>query len=60
MVEQLNRAVNEVLKMPEVTAQLAANGASAPALDARQFGDLIEEHTRTWERIVRPLNLQLE
>jgi tripartite-type tricarboxylate transporter receptor subunit TctC len=60
VVEQLNRAVNEVLKMPEVMAQLAANGASAPALDAKQFGDLIEEHTRTWERIVRPLNLQLE
>jgi tripartite-type tricarboxylate transporter receptor subunit TctC len=60
VVEQLNRAVNEVLKMPEVTAQLAANGASAPALDAKQFGDLIEEHTRTWERIVKPLNLQLE
>ena len=25
-----------------------------------QFGDLIAEHTRTWEQIVKPLNLQLD
>jgi tripartite-type tricarboxylate transporter receptor subunit TctC len=60
VVERLNRTVNEVLKMPEVMAQLQANGASAPALDTKQFGELIEEHTRTWERIVKPLNLQLD
>jgi hypothetical protein len=29
-------------------------------LDTKQFGELIEEHTRTWERIVKPLNLQLD
>jgi tripartite-type tricarboxylate transporter receptor subunit TctC len=60
VVEQLNRAVNEVLKSPEVTAQLEANGGSAPVLDTKQFAELIEEHTRTWERIVKPLNLQLD
>jgi tripartite-type tricarboxylate transporter receptor subunit TctC len=60
VVEQLNRAVNEVLKLPEVKAQLEANGASAPVLDTKQFADLIDEHTRVWERIVKPLNLQLD
>jgi tripartite-type tricarboxylate transporter receptor subunit TctC len=60
VVEQLNRSVNEVLKLPEVQAHMEANGASAPTLDTRQFGALIEEHTRTWERIVKPLNLQLD
>ena len=60
VVEQLNRAVNEVLKLPEVQAQLDANGATAPLLSPRQFGELIAEHTRTWERVVRPLNLQLD
>jgi tripartite-type tricarboxylate transporter receptor subunit TctC len=60
VVEQLNRSVNEVLKMPEVQAQMEANGASAPTLDTKHFSALIEEHTRTWERIVKPLNLQLD
>jgi tripartite-type tricarboxylate transporter receptor subunit TctC len=60
VVERLNRAVNEVLALPDVKAQLEANGASAPLLDMKQFGELIEEHTRVWERIVKPLNLQLD
>ncbi|MEJ8839400.1 Bug family tripartite tricarboxylate transporter substrate binding protein [Ramlibacter sp. AN1133] len=60
VVEQLNRSVNEVLRLPEIQAQLDANGANAPALDPRQFGALIAEHTHTWERIVKPMNLQLD
>lgn len=60
VVDQLNRAVNEVLKMPEVQSQLESNGASAPQLNPTQFGELIEEHTRTWERIIKPLNIQLD
>ena len=60
VVEQLNRSVNEVLKLPVIQAQLDANGAHAPALDPRQFGALIAEHTHTWELIVKPMNLQLD
>lgn len=60
IVEQLNRAVNEVLRLPEVQAQLEAHGAGAPQMDGRQFGELIQAHTRTWEKIVKPLNLQLD
>ena len=60
VVDQLNRAVNEVLKTPEVQAQLEANGATAPTLGTKQFAELIAEHTRTWEQIVKPLNIQLD
>ncbi len=60
VIEQLNRAANEVLNLPDVQQQLAAQGGSAPTLSARQFGELIEAHTRTWEKIIRPLNLQLD
>jgi len=60
VVEQINRAVNEILRTPEIQTQLDANGASAPKLTAAQFGELIDEHTRLWARIVKPLNLQLD
>lgn len=60
IVEQLNRVVNEVLKLPELQSQLEANGASAPTMTPQQFGGLIAEHTRTWEQIIKPLNLQLD
>lgn len=60
VIEQLNRTVNEVLKIPEVQAQLDSNGANAPLLNTKQFGELIEEHTRTWEKVIKPLNITLE
>ena len=60
VVEQINRAVNDALRLPELQAQLVANGATAPHLSAKAFGELIDEHTRVWERIVKPLNLQLD
>lgn len=60
VVEQINRTVNEILRTPEIQTQLDANGASAPKQTAAQFGDLIDEHTRLWARIVKPLNLQLD
>jgi hypothetical protein len=46
--------------MPEVQAQLDSNGANAPLLNTKQFGELIEEHTRTWEKVIKPLNITLD
>lgn len=60
VIDRLNAVVNEVLRTPELQAQLEANGATAPLLSPRQFGELIAEHTQVWERIVRPMNLQLD
>lgn len=60
VVEQINRVVNEVLRLPEVQSQLEAAGGTAPLLNARQFAELIEEQTKTWARVVKPLNIQLD
>lgn len=60
IVDQINRVVNEVLKSHDVNAQLEASGANAPLLNARQFGELIDEHTRVWARVIKPLNIQLD
>ena len=45
VVERLNRAVNEVLRRPEVRRS-SKRTAPARVLDTKQFGDLIDEHTR--------------
>lgn len=60
IVEQLNRAVNETLRLPELQSQLEASGATAPQLSVQQFGELIDEHTRIWAKIIKPLNIQLD
>jgi hypothetical protein len=43
-----------------VRARVAQDGASAPILSPQQFGDLIDKHTRSWERIIKPLNISLD
>lgn len=60
VVERLNALVNEILLSAELKERLATNGATAPRLSAAQFGALIEDHTRRWEHIVKPMNLQLD
>jgi tripartite-type tricarboxylate transporter receptor subunit TctC len=59
-IEQLNRVVNEVLQAPEVQAQLDGNGGRANLLNARQFRELIDEHTRVWAKVIKPLNILLD
>lgn len=60
MVERLNAVVNDLLNSAEVKERMLANGATAPQLSPGQFGALIDDHTRRWERIVKPMNLQLD
>lgn len=60
VVDRLNGVINELLNSAEVKERLIANGATAPQMSATQFGALIDDHTRRWERIVKPMNLQLD
>ncbi len=60
VIEALNKATNEALQSPDVRARVEQDGASAPQLTPQQFGELIEQHTRTWGRIIAPLNIQLD
>jgi tripartite-type tricarboxylate transporter receptor subunit TctC len=59
-VDTLNMAANESLQLPDVRAQVEANGATAPIMSPAEFGALIEKHTKVWEKIIKPLNIQLD
>ena len=60
VVDTLNKAANEALQTPDVRAQVEANGATAPIMTPAEFGALIEKHTKVWEKIIKPLNIQLD
>lgn len=60
VVEVLNQATNEALQAPDVRARVEQDGALAPTLSPRQFGELIERHTQQWGRVIAPLNIQLD
>ena len=60
IVEKINKAANEALQLPDVRAQVDENGGTAPFLNPQQFGQLIDDHTKVWEKIIKPLNIQLD
>lgn len=60
IIDTLNKAVNAALQAPDVRARIDADGATAPLTTPREFGALINQHTRTWEKIIAPLNIQLD
>jgi tripartite-type tricarboxylate transporter receptor subunit TctC len=60
VITLLNSAMNEALQVPDVKARIAADGAQAPIMSPREFGKLIEEHTKVWGNIIKPLNIQLD
>ncbi|MBK9364528.1 MAG: tripartite tricarboxylate transporter substrate binding protein [Rubrivivax sp.] len=60
IIDTLNQATNEALQAPDVRARVEQDGAVAPQLSPRQFGELIERHTQQWGRVIAPLNIQLD
>lgn len=60
IVETLNQATNETLQASDVRARIEQDGATAPQLTAKAFGELIERHTQQWARVIAPLNIQLD
>lgn len=60
VIDTLNQATNEALQAPDVRARVEQDGAVAPQLSPRQFGELIERHTQQWGRVIAPLNIQLD
>ena len=60
IVDILHRATHEALQRPEIQARLTGEGATAPAISRKQFGELIEDHSRSWSQIIAPLGLQLD
>jgi len=60
IINKLNQAANEALQMSDVREKVDANGGTAPQISPQQFGDLIESHSKVWEKIIKPLNIQLD
>lgn len=60
VINTLNNAMNAALEVPAVKERIASEGAQAPIMSPKQFGELIDEHSKVWEKIIKPLNIQLD
>lgn len=60
VINTLNKAMNAALEVPEVKERIASEGAQAPIMTPKQFAQLIDEHSKVWEKVIKPLNIQLD
>jgi len=60
VIEKLNKAIAEILEMPEVKKQLAARGATADAMSPAEFGKYIDDETKTWTGVVKSRGIKAE
>ncbi len=60
IVDKLNSVVGEALSTPEVKAKYLEEGTEAPTMSPKEFGDIIDRHSKTWGEIIAPLNIRLD
>ena len=57
IVERLNREINEILKQPEVQAELSKRGTTALGGTPEQLTQRLKAEAEKWTRVVREANL---
>ena len=57
-IERLDREINAGLADADVTARLAALGATALVQSPAEFGNLIAEETEKWGKVIRAANIK--
>ena len=58
-IARLNEAFVKVVRLPEVTGKLAADGSSAVGSTAQQFRELIALETERWRSLVQATGITL-
>jgi tripartite-type tricarboxylate transporter receptor subunit TctC len=53
VIDKLNKAMAEVLKMPEVQKVLASRGATSETMSPAEFAKLIDDETATWGKVIK-------
>ena len=57
IVAQLNKEINAALKLPDVVAALAAQGAEPEASTPKEFDRYLREEVTKWTRVIREANI---
>lgn len=57
IVAQLNKEINAALKLPDVIAGLAAQGAEPEASTPKEFDRYLREEVTKWTRVIREANI---
>jgi tripartite-type tricarboxylate transporter receptor subunit TctC len=60
IVEQINHAANDVLKVKDMEERLASDGVSPAGGTPEQFGALIKSDIVRWAKVVKQANVKIE
>jgi tripartite-type tricarboxylate transporter receptor subunit TctC len=60
VVQQLNQAINEGLRSPEVRANLEAIGVEARIGTAQEFTTALAEQAREWKTVIDAIGIKVE
>jgi len=60
IVEKLNKAIAEVVKMPEVQQALAKRGATSDDMTSAEFAKYIDDETETWGKVIKAKGIKAQ
>jgi tripartite-type tricarboxylate transporter receptor subunit TctC len=60
IIDQLNKAANEVIKVKEMEERLAGDGVAPAGGTPEQFGNLIRADIARWAKVVKQANVKVE
>jgi len=60
IVEALNREVVEILKLPEVQAQLTADGSEPAPVSSAEFRASMLRELDRWDKVIKAINFKLD
>jgi len=60
IVEKLNKAIAEVVKMPEVQQALAKRGATTDVMTPAEFAKFIDDETTTWGNVIKAKGIKAQ
>lgn len=60
IIDTINKAVGEALKVPEIKSRLAALGAVELVCTPAEFGKLCRDDVQTWAHVIKAANIRLE
>lgn len=60
VVTTLNKAINDILAMPAIRAQLEAEGSIVRQSSPQGFQDFIDAETKTWAAVIQATQIQLD
>jgi tripartite-type tricarboxylate transporter receptor subunit TctC len=60
IIAKVNKAIAEILELPDVQKQLASRGAAGDAMTPAEFAKYVDSETETWGQVIKARGIKAE